>query len=103
VTAGYLFAIAVTGCVMGITFGALQIAKRRGVSMGRIHPIRLLAQRTIGPAANLVLVEVEGRKLLIGVTRGAISLIDAVAERPTADVLSFDTPFSAIFKRANGR
>lgn len=91
--------IAVAGA-MAVVLAGLRALRRGGGPLARLPVICLLAHRSVGQGANLVLAEIDGRRLLIGVTRSAITLIDS---RPVAAPLgpaAFDTSFSAVLRRA---
>jgi len=102
VTATYLTSVATVLGLMLAVLVLLRLARRRGISFARENPIALLASRTVGANTNLVMVEVEGQRLLLGISRGGINLLHALPQKPTAAILPFDTPFSAVLKRAAG-
>lgn len=89
--------------VLGLMLAALvliRFARRKGISFARENPIAVVASRTVGANSNLVMVEVEGQRLLLGISRGGIQLVHALPQQPTAAILPFDTSFSAVLKRA---
>ncbi|MCR2824535.1 flagellar biosynthetic protein FliO [Microbacterium sp. zg.Y909] len=81
--------------------GALWFIQRRMArgSAGRaaVQPIRVIAKQTLGAKSQLVVVDVEGSRYVLGVTEGGLSVIDrlpAPAAQP-ADAAATD--------RADGR
>ena len=64
--------------VCGLAVGVLVLlraAKGGGVSFGGVQPIQVVGRQTLGAGANLLLVEVDGERMLIGVSRAGISVI----------------------------
>ena len=66
--------------VCGLAVGSLVLlraAKRGGgLTMGVARPILVVGRQTLGAGANLMLVEVDGERILIGVSRAGISLLE---------------------------
>ncbi|QOC21195.1 flagellar biosynthetic protein FliO [Wenzhouxiangella sp. AB-CW3] len=83
--------------VLGLVFALAWAARRSGLAglstRGNDGPIRLLAQRSLGARERLVLVEVDGRKMLLGVVPGRISRLDEAG---------IDKPFSEHLSEARG-
>jgi flagellar biogenesis protein FliO len=71
--------------ILGVLAGALWLARRlRGTKWGRAEaasPIHLVATRALGGQHMLVLAEVEGQRILIGVSRGAMTALARVDAR----------------------
>jgi flagellar biogenesis protein FliO len=105
VTGSYLFALGVVALVMGGAFALIRIAQARGLSLARVSPIRILGQQSLGMGASVVLVDVDGARVLVGVSKAGIAFTSArtecssarVAAEPIADNV---TSFSAVLKRA---
>jgi flagellar protein FliO/FliZ len=65
--------------VCGLAVGSLVVlraAKGGGLSLGAAQPIRVVGRQALGAGANLMLVEVEGRRLLITVSRAGVALLE---------------------------
>lgn len=99
-TASYLAALSAVAGLAVICIAALRLLKGRGLSLLSENPIAVIAQRSIGNGGNLVIVEVGGCRLLLGVSRAGLQLVHALPQKASADVLPFDTSFSAVLKRA---
>jgi flagellar biogenesis protein FliO len=64
--------------VCGLAVGSLVVlraAKGGGFSIAGAQPIRVVGRQALGAGANLMLVEVEGRRLLIVVSRSGVSVL----------------------------
>ena len=65
--------------VLGIMFGLLYVAKRtiwKGAAPGSgAVPIRVLGQRSLGAKKSIAVVEVEGHRMILGLTSERISLL----------------------------
>ena len=69
--------------VCGLAVGSLVVlraAKGGGVSIGGTQPIRVVGRQSLGVGANLMLVEVDGQRMLLGASRAGISLIESGQE-----------------------
>ncbi len=69
--------------VCGLAVGSLVVlraAKGGALSLGTAQPIRVVGRQALGAGANLMLVEVDGQRMLIGVSRAGISLINGCDE-----------------------
>ena len=82
--------------VVMILIFALAWAVRRfsflsGLQRDQTSTIRQLAHLSVGPKERVMLIEVEGRRLLIGVAPGRISLLDS----PDSPVPEAGTDFAA--------
>jgi flagellar biogenesis protein FliO len=127
VTASYLFALAV---VLGLALGSvalMRFAQGRGLAFARVSPIRVVAQHSVGMGASLVLVEVDGARMLVGISKAGLAFpayarTDEGVVSPTAqgtpvarrenwtltqvqgdDCLGDGGSFSAVLKRAGAR
>ncbi len=105
--------------VCGLAVGSLvmlRAAKGGGFSLGAAQPIRVVGRQSLGAGANLMLVEVDGQRLLIGVSRSGISVLEGGMEHRSAEPAKarFARPtvlrqaqdcgsFSATLKRAGSR
>ena len=64
--------------VCGLAVGSLVVlcaAKGGGLSLGAAQPIRVVGRQALGAGANLMLVEVDGARMLIAVSRGGVSVL----------------------------
>jgi flagellar biogenesis protein FliO len=128
VTASYLFAL---GVVLALAVGSvalMRFAQGRGLAFARISPIRVVAQHSVGMGASLVLVEIDGARMLVGVSKAGLAFPttstrgDEPVSAPTAqfapvvrpekwtlkqvhgdDCLGDGGSFSAVLKRAGAR
>ena len=91
--------------VCGLAVGVLVVlraAKGGGLSLGAAQPIRVVGRQAIGAGSTLMLVEVDGERLLIGVSRSGISVIDG-KPAPPSNVVAIESRFRAVIKRAGER
>lgn len=66
--------------------GALLWVLRRGVASRRgVGPLRVETALSLGERRTLVVVAVEGRRLLLGVTPGSVSLVTELARGDVFD------------------
>jgi flagellar biogenesis protein FliO len=70
--------------------------------LGSAQPIRVIGRQALGAGATLMLVEVDGQRMLISVSRGGVSLLERKANE-SSNVVPFDPSFSATLKRAGPR
>jgi flagellar protein FliO/FliZ len=62
--------------VLGLLAAGVAVLRRvRGATLGGRTPIRVLASASLGSRQNIVVVEVEGRRLVVGVTPGGMELL----------------------------
>jgi flagellar biogenesis protein FliO len=64
--------------VCGLAVGSLVVlraAKGGGLSLGAAQPIRVVGRQALGAGANLMLVEVDGKRMLIVVSRSGVSVL----------------------------
>ncbi len=104
--------LGVCALAVGLLF-LLRAAKGSGLIPGTEQPIRVVGRQAIGMGANLMLVEVHGQRMLIGVSRAGISILqthDSSPERMRPAMLRREPgddddahSFHAILKRAGGR
>jgi flagellar protein FliO/FliZ len=103
--------------VLALLVGGLALLRRfKGTALGGRVPIRVLASASVGSRQNIVVVDVEGRRLVVGVGPGGTELLadldgapgtgepattgPAPAPRPTG---APDSPFARALKRAGER
>ena len=83
-----LFALAV---VLGIMLGALYLLKRiAGHNLPGSGPeslINILSTRYLGPKSSIMMVEVAGRVLIVGVTVNAINLLGEIGDDKTVALI----------------
>ncbi len=91
----------VCGLAVG-TLVVLRAVKSGGLSLGAAQPIRVVGKQVVGAGASLMLVEVDGRRVLIGVSRGGIAVLDGKPVAPS-NVVPIENRFHATFKRAGER
>lgn len=91
----------VCGLAVG-TLIVLRAAKGGEMSLGATQPIRVIGRQALGAGANLMLVEVDGRRMLIGVSRAGVTLLERAPQTPS-NVVPIERSFSAIIKRAGER
>jgi flagellar biogenesis protein FliO len=97
VTASYLFALSL---VLGLAVGSvalMRFVQGRGLAFVRVSPIHVVAQQSVGLGASLVLVEVDGARMLVGVSKAGLSF-PAVNIRPD-DGVGASSPQSAFIAR----
>ena len=80
----------------------LRAAKGGGLSLGAAQPIRVVGRQSVGAGSALMLVEVDGQRLLIGVSRSGISVLDGKPASPS-NVVAIESGFRAVIKRAGER
>ncbi|NDY97147.1 flagellar biosynthetic protein FliO [Wenzhouxiangella limi] len=73
VTVGML---AVVVLIFGLAWAVRRFSFLKGFQGDGNNPIRNLAQLSVGPKERVVLIEVEGKRLLIGVAPGRITRLD---------------------------
>ena len=91
--------------VCGLAVGSLVVlraAKGGTLSLRAAQPIRIIGRQALGAGSALVLVEVDTKRMLIGVSRGGIVLLDGTSAAPS-NVVPINTGFHAILKRAGER
>ncbi len=81
--------------VCGLAVGSLVIlraAKGGGLSLSGVQPIRIIGRQSVGTGSTLMLVEVEGERLMIGVSRGGIAVLERYAPQKEPLGLSLSKP-----------
>ncbi|PLW83967.1 flagellar biosynthetic protein FliO [Kineobactrum sediminis] len=77
------------GVVILLVFALAWLARRASVmkflNRGGEGPIRMLGQLSLGTRERLLLVEVEGQKILLGVVPGRITRLDGIATGESGD------------------
>ncbi len=91
--------------VLGLLAAGVAVLRRvRGAGLGGRTPIRVLASASLGSRQNIVVVEVEGRRLVVGVTPGGMELLaDLTAQDTSGDAPGGDTadgPVRAVAPKA---
>jgi flagellar biogenesis protein FliO len=102
VTASYLFALGVVALVMSGAFALIRLAQARGLSLARISPIKVMGQQSLGMGASLVLVDVDGARVLVGVSKAGVHGVAMPDTRLSTqtDIADNVTSFSTVLKRA---
>ncbi len=93
--------LGVCGLAVG-TLVMLRAAKGGGLSLRMAQPIRVVGRQTIGAGSTLMLVEVDGNRLLIGVSRSGIAVLDTKPAAPS-NVVPIESGFRAVIQRAGER
>jgi flagellar protein FliO/FliZ len=91
--------------VCGLAVGSLVIlraAKGGGLSLSGAQPIRIIGRQAVGTGSTLILVEVDGERLMIGVSRGGIAVLNAKPAAPS-NVIPIESSFRATLRRAGER
>ena len=91
--------------VCGLAVGSLVVlraAKGGALSIGTAQPIRIVGRQSVGAGSALMVVEVDGQRLLIGVSRSGISVLDGKPVAPS-NVVAIESGFRAVIKRAGER
>lgn len=100
--------------MMQMTFGLLVVlaligalgwgvSRLRGIAPTGHAPVRVVGATAVGPRERVVVVEVGGQWLVVGVGGGNVSLLDKTAPQPVADAAPAvpEMPaFAAWLKRA---
>jgi flagellar protein FliO/FliZ len=72
---------------LGVVFGLMWFLHRRlsrgAGARGASTPITVLAQQAVGPKSSVVVIDVEGKRLVLGVTEHSVSVLNE-AEAPEA-------------------
>jgi len=74
--------------VVGLVYACVYLARKtiwKGLSTGQDVRIRVLGRHALGPKRSLLVVEVGGRRMLLGVTSDRISLLSHMEDRESAD------------------
>jgi flagellar protein FliO/FliZ len=71
--------------VLALILAGMTVLRRvRGTAFGGAMPIRVLASASVGGRQNVVVVEVEGRRLVVGVGPSGMELLADLAQAPSA-------------------
>ncbi len=84
----------VCGLAVG-TLVVLRAAKSGGLSIGAAQPIRLVGRQAVGSGSSLMLVEVDGRRMLIGVSRSGIAVLETKSSEKESFGLRLSKPCSS--------
>jgi flagellar biogenesis protein FliO len=79
--------LGVCGLAVG-TLVVLRAAKGGGLSLGSAQPIRVVGRQSVGAGSTLMLVEIDGNRMLIGVSRSGISMLESRPNQKEPFVLS---------------
>jgi flagellar biogenesis protein FliO len=93
--------VGVCGLAVGVLV-VLRAAKRGGLALGGAQPIRVVGRQAVGAGSALMLVEVDGQRLLIGVSRSGIAVLEGKAAAPS-NVVLIESGFHATLRRAGER
>jgi flagellar biogenesis protein FliO len=93
--------LGVCGLAIG-TLVLLRAAKGGGLSLGNARPIRIVGRQALGTGSTLMLVEVDGARMLIGVSRAGIEVLDSPV-KPASNVVPIESDFRAVIRRAGAR
>jgi flagellar protein FliO/FliZ len=91
--------------VCGLAVGSLIVlrsAKGGGLVLRNAQPIRVVGRQGLGAGSSLILVEVDGQRMLIGVSRAGIGLLDSRTVA-SPNVVPIGQSFSAVIKRAGAQ
>ncbi len=91
--------------VCGLAIGTLVVlraAKGGGLALGNAQPIRVVGRQSLGPGSTLMLVEVDGQRMLLGVSRSGMVVLDSKAGQPS-NVVAIEQGFRAVIKRSEHR
>lgn len=97
--------------VLAVIVAIAWLTRRMRTAYGTSGPVRVIAEVSLGQKERAVLVQVDGRRLLLGVATGAVSLLHAAdapnaAEPPgTTDVANGTRgpDFASLLRRSLGR
>lgn len=100
-TGSYFFALGVLVFVIGGGFTLLRAAQRHGLELVRAKPIRVVAYQSLGVGARVVMIEADGARVLLGVSKAGVSFLSCRArEQGVTDVDDNVASFSTVLKRA---
>lgn len=97
-----LFASLASVIVLVLIFSYL-FKKMNGLSLGREDMMKIHASLCVGPKEKIILIEVGGEALLVGVTAGGISLLKTVGSDLLKEACvenSFPNTFKQFFNKA---
>lgn len=80
VLSSWIWLFALTGLVVLVSFLFVRF-QRKGLPGAQTVEIRLLGVRRIGPREAIVVVEIDGRKMVLGHTAASVNFISELSER----------------------
>jgi flagellar biogenesis protein FliO len=89
--------------VCGLAVGSLAVlraAKGGGLSMGGTQPIRVVGRQAVGAGSTLMLVEVDGERMLIAVSRGGVSVIGSAKKRRSPEPVERQSGARTVLRQA---
>ena len=91
--------------ILALIFVLAWLARRAGwMRSGAQRAIRVVSTQSLGPRAQLALVDIGGKRLLLGVTSSQITLLDTLPAAEDKDAESETAPsFATLLKRMNKR
>jgi flagellar protein FliO/FliZ len=97
--------------VLAVIVAIAWLTRRMRTAYGANGPVRVIAEVSLGQKERAVLVQVDGRRLLLGVATGAVSLLHAAdaanAREPSATTDAANgvrgPDFAALLRRSLGR
>lgn len=92
----------VIALVFALAWVARRVSTLRGLSGTRGGPIQVVGQLALGTRERLLLVEVDGRRVLLGVVPGSISRLDA-SDADAGPQEAFSSRLSAAQRAASQR
>jgi flagellar biogenesis protein FliO len=87
--------------VCGLAVGALlalRALKGGNLALGGDQPIRVVGRQLVGGGSTLMLVEVDGQRLLIGVSRAGLAVLNTSGVAPS-NVVPIDNGFRVTLRR----
>lgn len=83
--------------LLALAGGAIYLRRRRGTlpSLERAQPVRVLSTVRVGPKAQVVVTDVSGRLLLLGVTDTSVRSLGFLPDEGVAPELEAETPDDA--------
>lgn len=95
ITLGLLFVLAL---IAGL---AWSLSRLRGIAPVAGSPVKVIGAAAVGTRERVVVVEVGGQWLVVGVAAGGVTLLDKAAPQPSAAAMSPELPqFAAWLQRA---
>jgi len=102
---GFAFLFLEIGAIVLVLWGALWLVKRRGRAGGGAfgaRDCRILRQMPIGPRERVIVVEIGGKQLVLGVGSAAVSLLCELTE-PLSPTDANGGVFGEAVRKAMGR
>jgi flagellar protein FliO/FliZ len=89
--ASLLKMVSALAVVLGIMLAALwfvrKLMKKTGTGVDDGHAIRILSTRYLGPKSSIMLVDVLGSVIVVGVTAGQISMLTTITDEDSLERL----------------